>query len=206
MTLATFHTLVSNTINRGTTQDTALVDYVRLAAKWLEQNYTFAYMEDYSTGSTLTTSTRTLSVPARIKSVQMFRLVNDDNEYDNLEYADLSQNDSTESGQPRSYDFDGKSTFVFDKTPDEDYPYELKSVQFTDWPTNTSLTPTLLTEGEVALLSQTMILMAPLIRLEPKYYQMYQRNRDEAIRVMFLADDEFRRANRKEFIRYGLDR
>ena len=200
-TLAVFHTLVSAEVNRGTDHDTAIISYTRRAARWIERNYSFSYMDNFATGSLATT--RTLSLPARLKKIDMFRIVDSDNEYSNLELIDPYQLDSTESGEPTAYWYNADTTIYLDKTPEETYSYEMQRVQYTSWPTDTSQSPWLCENAEDALLAQTIVMMKALLKLDDKLVRDWEKLRDEGLRTLFLADQEMRQANRIEFIRYG---
>src|SRR5262249_39539518 len=82
MNLGDFQTLVSTTLNRGTTMDSRIPSRVAMAAKWGERNYTFKYMEAFRLLQ-IVLGERIIPMPSNtiIKAWKFVRLIKNDGSY-----------------------------------------------------------------------------------------------------------------------------
>lgn len=197
MNLGEFHTLVSDSLRRGTAQDALIPNQVRLAALWLERNYTFSYMKQFRLLQ-LASGDRTISLPSNkiVKAVDMIRLIGDDGVYTELTKVhprDLSGLSDT----IRSFWMAGANTLVLDSTPTEDMSGEAVLVEYTDWPTADDSKHPLIDLAADVLLNQTLIFMAAFLR-DPNMIAVYKTLRDEALNTLTRAEDETQYSGKSE--------
>ena len=189
MTLAEFHTQISEEINQGTRLDYLIPNYVRRAARLIEQDYTALYMERFAQMAldVSVDNPRFLSWPEEnglpnIKALDFIRYTTATNSTDSLDYVYLvmvepTQIKSIETNVPQGYWLtgspDGSGYIVLDQVPDENMTLEAKWKAYTQWPTSDySSTPYLVRNSEMLLLAQTMLLMAPIAE-EPDWLTRY---------------------------------
>ena len=93
MTLSELHAEVSRAIARGTAYDTRIPAYTRMAARYIERNYTFQYMNIFATFNVDADATepRLITLPARMKKDIFVRLTLEDGEYQPLQKIDPQQ-------------------------------------------------------------------------------------------------------------------
>lgn len=147
--LAEFHSRVSAEINKGTTFDSVIPDYTTRAAKWLEKNYNFKYMEQKDTTSfVLTASNYSYTQPARLKSVTLWRYfvatdttVANSGRWKTIRKIAPGDLGGRVSRPPETFYMVGRNTFELGEIPDQSYPTaELWYWQFTSWPTSETTT------------------------------------------------------------------
>lgn len=197
MNLGEFHDEVSATIARGTAMDAHIPGYTRRAARWLERNYTFAYMKQFLElviDLDVASTPRYIELgPGAPKSIPMFRWVNDDGGFTYLKKIDPWEVTaySTEEGLiPSGYWLDGIKRIVLAHTPTTNLNGEISLVRYTPWPSQETFTHWLLDNAEDVLLAQTLFMMAPRLRA-PNMRQEYQAMRDEGLNTLLRAEDEF---------------
>lgn len=194
MTLTEFHTLVSATIARGTSLDAQIPSAARRAARWLERNYTFKYMERYSEFVISSTANfpRIISLPsANLKSIRFVRIKLENGEFVYLDQIDPRDVSSNPNDIPLRYWLDGVSYLYLDATPTRDYNAEMGWNSYTAWPTDSGASNWLLDNGEDWLLYATLVEMSTFLR-DPQLFQLYKTQRDEALRTLLLADEQLR--------------
>lgn len=204
--LGAFHTAVSTEINRGTQLDTYIVDATRRAARFLENNWNWSYMERYVT-FTIDASApqpRSVQIPTLLKKIEFLRINNSDGSFDYLYQVDPKNVTARLESKPSGYWLDGRDYLWLDNTPTVDYTAEMGYLQFTDWPTDTNEAPWLVVNGEGLLLAQTMIYLAQRAR-EPKYVQLYSPMRDLELQALQRADQDYRETNASDKMIYGAE-
>lgn len=209
MTLATFHTRVKNEINKGSLHDSLIPDKVKDAAKLLERNYTFNYMWrfvrftiDPNCGSGMV-----FTMPSLLKKMKFFRLSYDDeDEYRYLTKVDPAEiarvGDPTLGERPQHYWFDANEAIYLDAEVNEEVPAELYYAGYTNWPTDTSQTPTLLTIAEDVLLYQTMVIFGATIR-QPEFVSTYGALMAQAIQTLIGSEEEFEQGGQSPSMGYA---
>lgn len=212
ITLGQFHSLVSAELRRGTVHDAVIPDYVRRAARWMERNHTFQYMRRFQslTIDADATEPRAITLPCSstlFKGITFFRLVPDDGDYIYLTKIDprsVSTPEPDDDGTPKAYWLDGLDYIWLDRAPEEDYNAEMYSVQYTDWPTDTSVsTLWLLNSAEDVMIAQTILQMGPLLR-DDQSMGRWKAIRDEALRTLLLAEEEVMFSNEVNVMKFGV--
>lgn len=198
MTLGDFHQLMADSLRRGTTLSTQIVGHTKLAAQWLERNYTFKYMENFRLFQ-LVSGSRTLELPsnATIKSHKFVRLIGTDGVYTKLnrvEPEDLggirtATNGFANNTMPSQYWTVGNSLLVFDSILTEDYNGEAMFHQYSAWPVDATETHPLLDFAADVLLQQTLLFMAAFLK-DAEMAAAYKTLRDEAVNTLVRAEDE----------------
>lgn len=205
MTLGELHTLVSSSIARGTTLDAQIPAFVRMAARWLERNYTFKYMErfrQFTFDTTATEPRRITMASGRVKKIEMARGVYTDGSFQKQKQIDPEELNSIQEGMPKSFWLDGVNCIVFDKTPDENYTEEMKIIEYTSWPTATSAETWLTVNAEDLLLARAMMHMAPFLR-DPKVIQYWKELYSTSLQTVLNADQELRDGARSDVMNYA---
>lgn len=206
-TLTQFHTLVADMLKRGTTLSSQIPVATRQAARWIERNHTLQYMKKYAsvTLDPESAQPRAISLPnSRFKGVRFFKILEDDGTYDFLVKGDAQQIGRTKTAKPGVFWLDGVDFIWFDNTPDQEYSCEIGYQEFTDWDALASSdTPWLLANAEDLMMFQTCYYMAPFMR-DPGLMTMFDKQKQEAIRTLLLADEEFEQGPaRNEVMQYG---
>lgn len=212
MTLAEFHTLVSGIINRGTSVDTSIVGATRRAARFIERNYTFEYMKQYDSNVAIAAAATTILVSAftsnEVKRILFLRTLDTTTDPDATVYKYITRSDpmdlgSLEEGRPTHFWMSDKDTIQLDMTADKAYTAQIQWVEFTAWPTDTGESPWLVDNAEDALLARTMLYMAPIVRMAPKEYQMWQQNWAEAVKTLVDAQIDYENGAASSAMIYG---
>lgn len=195
MDLAAFHTDVANEIARGTTQSAKIPRWTRLAAKWLEQNYSFKYMEKHGVSllDPEAVAPNVLTLPnTRIKSVTMvkpYQLQADGRKVFSkpLPKADVRDVTSIDLGYPSGW-WQVGNTLHFDANPETTFNLDLVWLEYTDWPTDVNALPTLLERYENLLFAQVM--RDAWVSLKDDVNAgTWNGLRDEALRAVLVAED-----------------
>ena len=201
-----FHTLVRDTIKRGTSLDSLISTAARQSARLVERNYTLQYMRRYVTFSLDPAADKPRAIPfpsVRVKSIRFIKLILDDGTFSFVEKADPRQLVETATELPTHYWLDAFDNIWFNNTPDQVYPAEMDAVQFTDWSALTSTsTHWLLDNADDLLLAQTMLQLSPQIR-DDKMMALYKVLRDDALRTLLLSEEELEGSNTNEVMQYG---
>lgn len=206
-TIAGLHTLISETLNRGSRYDAYIPSRVRQAALWLERNYSFKYMERYVSFTATATGAepRILPMPSAVKKIDFIRFGPYDNDWHYLTLVDprdVIDTEPDENGRPSGYWLDGMDHIWMDAAPEEDMVGEMSYVQYTTWPTDYTQTNWLVTYGEDVLLARAMVHLAPVVRMSPLLVQEYNALLTDGLRTLVGADEEMRQANRDERMQY----
>lgn len=216
MNLDQFNSMVSASLRRGTTLDSAIPQQTALAVQWLERNFTFKYMECFRL-VTIVQNQRVIQMPkGLIKSWIFFRIINSDGSYSYLnkvEGKDLTLVNSTAntlipntipspSGTtvitPGNFFQVGLSNIVLDAVPSQNFNAESMFYNYSSWPTDTSTIPgggsqfthPIIDVAADLLLAQTQMLMSANITKDLRMMAAYKEMRDEAVNTLTRADDE----------------
>lgn len=191
-TLGELHTMVQQSLQKGTTLDTVIPSRVRQAARWIERNYTFQHMRRIGTlqidlGSEFPWAIET---PSKTwKSIELVRIVDGGNIYKLDMDPDYSQQLTFPVERPTRYVLDGVERIMLNANPDKNYYMEIFWTQYTSWGVADEFTCWLLENAEDLLLYQTMIHMALFLR-DDRMAQTYIGGRDEALRTLLLEAQE----------------
>jgi len=199
MNYGDFKTLVSDTINKGTKYDSRIPDFVRMAVRWIERNKTYGYMEGIVNLSVDASAAepRRLDVSSqRFKAIKAARIVEaTSGKIRFLKLASPRRHVAVDSGYATGYYFEGTDYLWLDNTPSEDYTIEVFASIFTDAGTwQDSDSPWLVDKGTDLLLAQTMVVAGPYVR-EPELAEMFRVQRQEALKVLDVADNEWHHSN-----------
>lgn len=190
LTLGEFHQLVSDSLRRGTAQDAYIPGQVKLAAKWLERNYTMRYMERFRLLQ-VAPNDRTIQFPDNIvvKAVKFIRLIGEDGRYRELRQVDPRDLRSTGIGYPEAFWKVGDNVLVLNATSDVALAGEGVLFEYTDWPTADDSTHPLINLAADVLLQQSLLFLAAFLR-DPDIGAVYKVLRDEALDTLTRAEDE----------------
>ena len=201
-TLSEFTSLVKAEANQGTRLDTVIPGAIRRAARFIETNYSFLYMERFQQ-ATLDVSAenpRFLPFPGestkKINFVRYAQTFGSVSEYVYLKPIDPIDNTLiVNTSNPTAYWLTGDETgarfMVLNRTGTENLDLEIHSVEYSTWPESDTATHWLLNNAEDALLAKTMQRLARYAE-EPDWLQVYKEPWEEAIRVTLMADEEAR--------------
>ena len=187
MTLAEFHDRVKREINRGSAYDARIPQWVKNAARWLERNHSFGYM--YHTEIfQLDEGKSEIALPGLTKSVVR---------------AEFMASDVAGESPPQEYWFRPNSTsLLFNGVAAQNYAIVVGSYRYTDWPTDLTQTPTLLTIADDVLLWQTMVIASAFLR-DPQLTQLYTNLRMEGLKTLLDAEYEGANVGHSEVMGYG---
>ncbi|NJM09444.1 MAG: hypothetical protein HC883_00655 [Bdellovibrionaceae bacterium] len=193
MDLATFHALVRDEAKRGSSLDTAIPGAVRRAARWIERNKTLGYMRTVvaftlGLGTTQTLSSMNLET-TRLKSILNIRYTTEAR-YWLVSRQSFSVVTTLEAGFPTGFNWNEGEDFIrWNRTVVETAPAESLIAYYTEWPTNLTATPLLITYAEDLLLAKSMYYLAPAMR-DAALGSMYNAQAMEALRTLILAEEE----------------
>lgn len=196
-TLGAFHTLVSDSLGRGTSLDSVIPRRVQMTARWLERNYTFQYMRQLRVLEVDSAATNPHIVSLydlEIKKIETLRRRELDTDNSYLFSPPLSQTkpadrSSRPFGQPESFWLNGVSSLIFNSIPDEDMTFEGHFVLFTKWGTADSWTHWLLDNATELLLCRTLMALMPRTR-DPALYQAHKAEFDLEIQSFNIAEED----------------
>lgn len=200
MIISELYSAISESINRGTSYDSALPLWTRRAVRWLERNNSFKYMERYVsfTLDPASASPRVIAMPALLKSFNFMRLVDDDGTYHPIVQVDPQDVTAISTNEdPKGFWLDGVEYLWLDAIPAEERSGEMSYVQYTTWPSDTAEEPTILKLADDLVHAQTIMTMAPLLR-DADLLQVMKAVRDEALKSFLDSDYELRNSNRSE--------
>lgn len=204
MILSTLHSRMSRAIGRGTAYDADIPDYVKEAALFIERNYTFQYMNRYSTFTLDADAAqpRLITLPTRIKRDNLIRLVLADGSYQKLVKIDPQQQTSLPTEPPTGYYLDGDTRIWLAQIPDQDYACEIFWTAFTTWPTDYSNEPWLAAYAPDVLMAQAMTDMAPHLK-DPELTAMWGGKLTMHMKSLLDADLELQEGNKSAVMNYG---
>lgn len=194
MNLGELHQEIKLSLARGSELDSIIPGFVRRAAKWLERNYTFAYMRQFLE---LHIDLETATTPGYIelgrgapKAINMFRWIGDDGEYSYLKRIEPKEVAVRATGVATGYWLDGVKRIVLSATPTQNLNGELQLARYTAWPANADeFEHWLIDQAEDVLIAQTLMMMAPRLR-DPRLIDTYKSVRDEGLTTLINAEDE----------------
>lgn len=207
MNLGEFHTEVGAALARGASLEARIPGFVRRSVQWLEQNYSFKYMEKLAkvTVDANADFPRLITLPARIKNVEFFRRLGSSGDaqlYSYLTQVDPQDVAEVETKAPETYWLVGNDSLVLNSTPAEDFTAEVYYVGFTPWPTAADAEPWLVVNAEQTLLDLTMLNIGVDQRddaMQQRYGAAFKRSLD----VLMTSDAAARQGNRSERMFYG---
>lgn len=207
MNLGEFHTEVGAALARGSSLEARIPGFVRRSVLWLEQNYSFKYMEKLAkvTVDADADYPRLITLPSRIKSVEFFRRLGSSGDaqlYSYLTQVDPQDVAKVEAKAPETYWLVGTDSLVLNSTPVEDFEAEVFYVGFTPWPTANEAEPWLVVNAEQTLLDLTMLNIGVDQRddaMQQRYGAAFKRSLD----TLVTADQAARQGNRSERMYYG---
>lgn len=207
MNLTDFTALVKDTAKRGNTLDSYIPIGIRQAVRWLERNYSLQYMKKFASFTLDPNSAqpRAISLPnARVKQIEFIRFVNSDGSYAYPQKVDAQDSGALTEGMPSAFWLDGIDYIWWNATPTEETSGEIKYIQYTDWSSLTGTDePWILANADDLVLYQSMLQLSPFIR-DPNLQTMFKPLRDEAIRTLLLADEQWDQGPaREERLNYG---
>lgn len=209
MTLATFHADIKSALRRGSSVDSDIPGWVADAALWLEQNYSFGYMERTLTAALdpLSSDPNLVDVEDRVKSIKFVRaLAREPSDptvgFRYLEKVSADQVSSVDLGDPSYYWIEGQNNIWLDAKVQQTLTVQVGGTIYTDWPTSTSANPTLLRYYPNLLKAQTLIEAAIDLkdeRMAAAYDAKFQR----ALQAALVAEEEGKREDTSVWMGMG---
>lgn len=203
-TLGEFHSTVRDSLARGTALDSKIIAYTRQAARWMERNKAYKYMEKFG-GIVLNSSAtfpHVVDLPSpTVRNISMFRIVGSDGVYSKLKNISPRDQTALDTAKPVGYYQIGYTKLILDSKPDEDYICELLYNEFTPWPTDESATNWLLENAEDVLLAQTLYMLAAFQR-DVKLMTIYKNLRDEGLHTLETVDGDLEGSNTDDSMVY----
>lgn len=199
MTLAAFKAIVADEIGLGNSIESAIDIRIRQAIRWLERNEKLRYMHRWVT-FTIDASAETprlITPPSRIRSLDFFRLVLDENASGNSDFAYLRKVppmdvENIPAERPTVFWFDGVDHMVLNSTPQENYTAEIGYWQYTNLAALTDDDEHWLFENaEDVLLQQTLIQLANYMKEDDSYFGKLRALRSEGLQTLIKAEDDF---------------
>lgn len=196
MNLGEFHAAVSTALNRGTTLDARIPAMVKMAAQWMERNYSFKHMERFKLLQ-IVEGDRTILLPSNvtIKAIKFLRIIDASGQY--FYPKKVEPEDAVGVGHqphthtiPGSYFIVGNSALVFTGVPGEDLNGEAMWYEYTDWPADLTATHYFLNAAADVLLAMTLLNMAAFVLRDARMVEGYKLMRDEGINTLTRATDE----------------
>lgn len=200
-TLAQFYALVSDELRRGTTLDALIPARVNRALRWIEQKYTFRYMEVFG-AQNITLGTRSYDLGTTIKKVNFWRVINSDGKLAYLKNFDPLDLVSSGTSRPNGYWVSGQKVLWLDNTPDKDYTAEALLTKYTALPTDTAQSPQVVVDLQGPLIAETCVLFAPVLR-DDKFISLQKGILDMEMQSAIDADVESRQSNQSVSMEYG---
>lgn len=193
MNLAAFHSNISATIRRGTSVDALIPGWVEQAARFLELDNTFEYMKEVVETQT-TVDSNLLTLAKELKRVEFVRLVGKVEGQAPRAYIYLNKVEpkdvlGLESAWPVGYWNEGSMKLRIDTVPNVALDLEIGASFLTDWPTDTTETPTLLKRYMGLLRAQTMLEAARELK-DVRMAEDWAQARKEQLAVVFRAEEE----------------
>jgi len=210
MNLGEFHSLVSESLNRGTSLDARIPSKVRQAVRWIERNYTYQYMRRWLSG-TIDTSLPDAEViplyqlyPKAIEAVRLWPSDNPRSQFHDLKRIDPKERTSRTT-DVSGYWLDGVNSIILDGTPTDvsgSIPYEIHLHQYTAWPTDTNYEHWLIDNAEDMLLYTTLFYMGVSLR-DSRMIADYKALRDEAQQTLHISEQEIQNNDRSASMVYN---
>lgn len=203
--LSDIHGQVRDALGRGTSQDALIPAKVRQAARWLERNYSFKYMEKFAllTIDSEADYPRVVAFPTSlVKTIDMVRISSEGADYSYLIQVDPKDMVRVGTGKPEGYWLDGVDSLVLNANPGENYTMEVLYNQYSDWPTDLNAEPWLVVNAEDALVAKAMTYFAPQLR-DSDMKTRWDGTLKEALDTLLKADEELRQSNRSERLGYA---
>lgn len=180
-TLSEFHADVADCVGRGSSLVSVIPRRVKMAAEWIERNYTFQYMRQMATLEVLSAATYPHIVSLanlyvkELTAIRRRRVATDGSYAFDQPLQKVSPIDRSDrpAGNPESYWLNGRSSIVFNSVPDEDMTFELHGVFMTIWGTGDSWQHWLLDNAHELLLARTLMMLMPRTR-DPEGYKMHE--------------------------------
>lgn len=200
-TLGEFHTDVADSLARGSSLVSVIPRRVKLAAEWIERNYTFQYMRQFAMVSVLEAATYPWIVSLaglnikELTTIRRRRTGTDGTYVFDQALKKVWPGDRSDRPvqNPESYWLNGRSSIILNSIPDEDMEFELHGVMMTQWGSGDAWTHWLLDNAHNLLLVRTLMLMAPRLR-DPKLWDTYKAEFDLEIQS-FTVSEESLQAN-----------
>jgi len=196
-TLGGFHTDVADALGRSTSLSGVIPRRVKMAAQWLERNYTFQYMREWKVLNVSASAQYPYIISLHnmfvkgIDSIRRRDLDNDGNIIfdDPLKKVNPIDRTNRPKGKPESYWLNGRSSIILNSIPQEDYTYEAHMVRFTSWGEDDAWTHWLLDNAYQLLLVRTLMIMSPRLR-DTKLWEVYKAEFDLEIQSFNVSEEE----------------
>lgn len=206
MNLGDFHSLLEKILNQGPDSQKFIVPFAKDAAKKIERNHTYRYMEKFNSGKDLSKNSSSLELGVDIKSFGFIRIPTqisgEDPNYSYLRQVDPGDFNIVSIGLPRGFwmaggdsNFPLSGVLYFDRRADQDYLVEFWEKRYSAWPSDAEDTHWLLEHGRDLLIAETMMLLALPYR-DPELRQLGETQRVEGFKTTIKADQELREALR----------
>lgn len=197
--LAEFIENVKLEFNEAAALDSYLPKVIRRAAEAIESNWSLAYMEEFSTlPITAGTTPPRFDLGVGLIEILDWQYIGSDTDEEQVVHlirVDSADIASIDSGKARHFWLDGGRYVNLDAIASVNYDTALLVVRRTPWPTDTAQAPWLVVNAEDLLLAETMFRLSLPAR-DPKLMEMYSALKDQAVKLMLIADTKLRESMR----------
>lgn len=198
--LSEFHTLVGDALGRSSLES-RVPQYTKMAAMWLERNYTFQYMRTWRQ----LTASPTAEYPyiislhnIEVKGIDLLRVRRESEdvagEYifnDAMKKVHPVDRTTRGFGVPESYWVNGRSSIILNSIPQEVTIFECHMQEFTKWQKDTdNWTHWLLDNATQLLLCRTMMMLASGKARDTELYAMYKADFDLELSTFNVSEEE----------------
>lgn len=210
MSLENLFNDIAVVIARGTSQDSKIPRWVRMANNWLETNYDFEHM--FRSGELWLDPDaefpNMVDLPNdRVKMVTLVMPFKDELDGSRAYLGEVPKMDRAQAGglgfcAPTGWWKSGNQ-MAFNAKPKTRYDFEIDYVEYTAWPTSASATPTMLAKYENLLFSAALVHAFRELKDEGAF-QVWTATRNEALTPVLQAEEEAKWKGRQ--FRMGMGR
>lgn len=196
--LSEFHVLVSDALGRPAL-DTRIPLRTKMAAAWLERNYTFQYMRTWRTvvADPAAEYPYIISLSGiELKSIDLMRIRRESLDVAGEFLFDRpmrkvfpGDRESRGAGVPESYWVNGRSSIILNTIPDELTTFEMHLQEFTSWGSASNWTHWLLDNATQLLLCRTLMMMAMGPGRDQTMYAQYKSDFDLEIASFNVSEE-----------------
>lgn len=196
MDVAAFYTQIGNAIRRP--KETGnIASWASEAAMLIEQRTSYSWMKKFGEFDLdpLAATPNQVEFPnARVKSVKFARLfevaTDSSRGFKELQGVSPDRVSSIDLGDPNGFWLDGISHLWLDTRVTQERSLQLYWVEYTDWPTDTAASPTILQKALPLLKAETLLLAAMELR-DPRLVEIYGARQQNALNALETAEKEF---------------
>lgn len=204
MDVAEFYQWVRDTLNRGTTLDSAIPHYIKSVVREIENKRDWQKLEWWAEFTLSPSDDPIISLPSQLKQIDFVRFDVSDSgdraEWEYMKRASPEEVISRVDDNPELYWVNEKNLLVMDAKLDEKTrTFEIRAYRYSDWPDENAgdgVNHWLLDAIPLALHAKVMLAFAPYVRQnDPRILQNWQGLYTEGISDLITEDERAKAAN-----------